>query len=54
MKEKHLLTLLSIEAAACVLFCILQRSVSGFFSTIVAFLEVPEMQQPFFCTSCLV
>ena len=37
MKEKHLLTLLSIEAAACVLFCILQRSVSGFFSTIVAF-----------------
>ena len=37
MKEKHLLTVLSVEAAACVLFCILQRSVSGLFSTIVAF-----------------
>lgn len=69
MKEKHLLTLLSIEAAACVLFCILQRSVSGFFSTIVAFpfeqlgeglraLSLSggalEMQLPFFFTSCLV
>ena len=32
MKERHLFTLLSVEAAACVLFCILQRSLSGLFS----------------------
>ena len=37
MKEKHLFTLLSVEAAACVLFCILQRSLSGLFSTLIAF-----------------
>ena len=37
MKERHLFTLLSVEAAACVLFCILQRSLSGLFSTLIAF-----------------
>lgn len=37
MREKHLFTLLSAEAAACVLFCILQQSLSGLFSTMVAF-----------------
>lgn len=37
MKEKHLFTLLSVEAAACVLFCILQRSASALFTTIAAF-----------------
>ena len=37
MKERHLFTLLSVEAAACVLFCILQHSLSGLFSTLIAF-----------------
>ena len=37
MKERHLFTLLSVEAAACALFCILQRSLSGLFSTLIAF-----------------
>ena len=37
IKEKKLLTILAIEAAACVLFCILQYSVSGMFSSLIAF-----------------
>ena len=37
IKEKKLLTILAIEAAACVLFCILQYSVSGLFSSLIAF-----------------
>lgn len=37
MKERRLFTILSMEAAACVLFCILQRSLSGLFSTLIAF-----------------
>lgn len=37
IKEKKLLTILAIEAAACVLFCILRYSVSGMFSSLIAF-----------------
>lgn len=37
IKEKKLLTILAIEAAACVLFCILQYSASGLFSSLIAF-----------------
>ena len=37
MKEKKLLTLLAIEAAVCVLFCILQYGISGLFSSVIAF-----------------
>ena len=37
MREKHLSTILAIEAAICVLFCILQHSASSLFSTMIAF-----------------
>ena len=37
MKQKILVGLLSVEALACVLFCILQTSFTGVFSTVMAF-----------------
>ncbi len=37
MREKHLSTILAIEAALCVLFSILQHSTYGLFSTMIAF-----------------
>ena len=46
IKEKKLLTILAIEAAACVLFCILRYSVSGMFSSLIAF---PSLAVSFRC-----